>query len=93
MFQAVHVALEVAGVARAQWSHPALQAAFTTELINRRKTYPAALRDHLLIGLGVRQAADYGRAGVSRNVAYRMVRRAAAFVSTVQEGTRHGPKS
>jgi hypothetical protein len=32
MFQAAQVALEAAGVARAQWSHPALQAAFTTEL-------------------------------------------------------------
>lgn len=93
MFQAAQVALEAAGVARAQWSHPALQATFTAELIHRRKTYPAALRDHLSVGLGVRQAADYGRAGVSRKVAHRMVRRAAAFVSTVQEGTGHGPKS
>ena len=66
MFQAAHVALEAAGVARAQWSHPALQAAFTSELVNRRKAYPAALRDHLSIGLGVRQAADYGRTGVSQ---------------------------
>jgi len=54
MFQAAHVALEAAGVARARWSHPALQAAFTTELIDRR--------------------------------------RAAAFVSAVQDGAGHGPK-
>ena len=93
MFQAAHVALEAAGVARAQWSHPALQAAFTSELVNRRTAYPAALRDHLSIGLGVRQAADYGRTGVSQKVAHRMVRRAAAFVSSIQEGTRHGPTS
>jgi len=90
MFQAAQVALEAAGVGRAQWSLPALQAAFTTELIHRRKAYPAAFRDHLSVGLGVRQAADYGRAGVSLKVADRMVRRAAAFVSTVQEGTRRG---
>ena len=93
MFQAAQVALEAAGVARAQWSHPALQAAFTTELIHRRKAFPAVFRDHLSVGLGVRQAADYGRAGVSRRVAQRMVRRATAFVSTVQEGARRGPTS
>lgn len=58
-----------------------------------RPAYPAALRDHLSIGLGVRQAADYGRVGVSQKVAHRMVRRAIAFVSIVQEGTRHGPES
>lgn len=91
MFQAAQVALEVAGIARAQWSHPTLQAAFTASLIRRRKIYPAALRNHLSGCLAVRQAADYGTAGVSRTVAHRTVRRAAAFVSTVREGTKHGP--
>ena len=92
MFQAAHVALEAAGVGRAQWSHPALQAAFTTELIYRRGIYPRTLRAHLSIGLGVRHTADYGAAGVSSTVANRMVRRAAAFVSAVKEGTGHGPR-
>ncbi len=91
IFQAAQVALEIAGVARARWSHPALQASFTSELIHRRKIYPGALRNHLSAGLAVRQAADYETAGVSRMIAHRMVRRAATFVSTVQEGTRHGP--
>jgi hypothetical protein len=81
MFQAAHVALEAAGVGRARWSHPALQAAFTTELIYRRGLYPRTLRAHPSIGLGVRHTADYGAAGVSSTVANRMVRRAAAFVS------------
>ena len=91
MFQAAQMALEVAGVARTRWSHPALQSFFTAELISRRKIYPAGLRNHLSAGLAVRQAADYETAGVSRIVSHRMVRRAATFVSTVQEGTRHGP--
>ena len=30
MFQAAQVALEAAGITRPQWSHPGLQAAFTT---------------------------------------------------------------
>jgi len=33
----------------------------------------------------VRQAADYGRAGVSHRIAQRQVRRAALFVTAVQE--------
>jgi len=92
MFQAAQVALVSAGAFRAQWSHAALQAAFTTQLIRRRKAYPASLRDHLSVGLGVRREADYGREGVSRKTAHRVVRQAAAFVSLVEEGTRHGPK-
>ncbi len=55
MFQAAQVALEAAGAGRVQWSHAALQAAFTTGLIRRSK-----------------------------------VRRAATFVSIVQEGTTRG---
>lgn len=58
------MALEIAGVTRSEWSHPGLQAAFTAELIHRRKIYPAPFRDYLSSGLAVRQAADYGRSGV-----------------------------
>ena len=91
MFQAAQMALEVAGIVRARWSHPVLQSVFTAELISRRKIFPAGLRNHLSTGLTVRQAADYETAGVSRSVAHRIVRRAPTFVSTVQEGTRRGP--
>jgi uncharacterized protein (UPF0332 family) len=90
MFQAAQVALEFAGVARRRWSHATIQAAFTSELIHRRKIYPIALRQELPDGYGVRQAADYNELGVSRTAAHRMVRRAAVFVSMVQEVTRHG---
>jgi uncharacterized protein (UPF0332 family) len=92
MFQAAHVALDAAGVGRAQWSHPALQATFTTELIYRRRLYSRPLRDHLSIGLGVRHTADYEADGVSSTVVNRMVRRAATFVSAVQEGTGRDPR-
>ena len=85
MFQAAQVALEMAGFTRMVWSHPGLQATFTTELIHRRKVYPATFRDYLASGLVVRQAADYGRAGVSQKIAQRMVRRAAMFVDAVEE--------
>ena len=93
MFQAAQVALELAGVGRRRWSHAMIQAAFTSELIHRRKIYPIALRRELPDGYGVRQAADYSALGVSRTAAYRMVRRAAVFVSIVQEGSRHERKA
>lgn len=90
MFQAAQVALEVAGAAqRSEWRHYGLQAAFTTELIHRRKIYPAVFRDYLSHGLGVRRAADYGLAGVSRKIAQRLVHRTAAFVAAVEEKIRH----
>ena len=90
IFQAAQVALEISGVTRTEWSHPGLQAAFTTELIHRRKVYPALFRDYLSSGLALRQAADYGRSGVSRKVAQRLGRRAATFLSAVEEATHRG---
>ena len=90
MFQAAQVALEATGVTRAEWSHPGLQATFATELIHRRKTYPAVFRDYLAAGFGIRRAADYGRSGVSKKIALRLVRRAASFVAAVRETTPHG---
>lgn len=62
-----------------------LQAAFTTELIHRRKVYPAVFRDYLSAGLRVRQVADYGGSGISRRIAQRLVRRAESFLAKVQE--------
>lgn len=88
MFQVAQSALEAVGVTRSTWSHPGLQATFTTELIHRRKLYPASLRDYLSSALVVRQAAGYGRAGVSRKIAQRLVRRAATFVAAVEENVR-----
>ena len=85
MFQAAHVAMAVAGFPREEWSHQGLQAAFTTELIYRRKLYPAALREYLSYGFGVRRAADYGLSGVSRKIARRLVNRATSFVAAVEE--------
>lgn len=85
MFQAAQVALEHEGMHRATWSHPGLQATFTTELIHRRKRYAATFRDYLSAALVVRQAADYGRAGVRHKIAQRQVHRTALFVRAVQE--------
>ena len=72
------------------WDHAGLSRRSMTRW--RRRVYPSAFRAHLSIALGVRHTADYGAVGVSSTVANRMVRRAAAFVSAVQEGAGHGPK-
>jgi hypothetical protein len=92
MFQGAQVALDHVGVSRLTRSHPALQAALTAELIHRRKVLPAQLRDYLSSGLAMRHAADYGRTGISRKVAERIVRRATEFVTAV-ETLRHGPST
>lgn len=89
MFQAAQVAMSVIGSPQSEWSHHGLQAAFVTELIRRRKMYPAVFRDYLSHGLGVRRAADYGLAGVSRKIAQRSVYRAASFVAAVEEKVHH----
>lgn len=85
MFQAAQAALEQAGFRRSSWSHSGLPAAFTTELMHRRKRYPAVLRDYLSSGLEVRQVADYGRSGVSQKITQRLVWRARTFVAAVEE--------
>ena len=90
MFQAAQIALEYVGSGRAMWSHAGLQAAFATECIHRRKIYPAIFRNHLALGLEIRQEADYGHAGVSQKAAQRLLQRALAFVSAVEEAISHG---
>ena len=93
MFQAAQVALAQAGIASSTWSHSGLQAAFATELIYRRKLYPAVFRNALASGLEVRQEADYGYAGVSQKMAQRLLQRATAFVAAVEEVISHGTTS
>jgi uncharacterized protein (UPF0332 family) len=93
MFQAAQVALAHAGFERTRWSHAGLQAVFVAELIQRRKIYPAVFRNYLATGLEIRQEADYGDAGVSQKMAQRMLQRATAFVSAVEEVISHGSTS
>src|SRR5713101_9744452 len=42
-----------------QWSHGFVEAQFAGELVNRRKLYPAELRDVLTRLIELRQVADY----------------------------------
>jgi len=87
-FQAAVYALQEFGVistgSRSTWSHEALQAAFARELIQRRKVYPAELRDVLARTAKLRQAADYTRDLISEAQALRALRRAQRFVGAVR---------
>lgn len=89
-YQAAIQALEDTGIQSRStvvaWKHAALQAAFTGELINRRKLYPSELRGVLLRNQELRDTADYQRHAVTETQAARAVDRAESFVAAVQQG-------
>ncbi|MBI2876405.1 MAG: HEPN domain-containing protein [Candidatus Tectomicrobia bacterium] len=87
-FQAAVQALLRAGIqpnrTRAEWRHAFVQAQFVGHLINRRKQYPAALRDVLARTLILRQTADYEPEGVMQAQALRALRRAREFLEAIR---------
>ena len=87
-FQAAVVALKRAGVrprgASGQWSHDFVPAQFDGLLIGRRKLYATDLRGVLARNYGLRAAADYEDASVSRAEAARALQRARTFVGTIR---------
>ena len=85
MFQAAQVALEHSGVRRETWSHPALQAAFATELVRRRKRYPAVFPSRLHEAAEVRLIADYATGSVGHRQATRLVRWAEEFLAAAEK--------
>jgi uncharacterized protein (UPF0332 family) len=68
-----------------RWGHDTVQAQFVGELINRRKRYPADLRDTFERLFLLRQTADYAADLVSEIQAVRSLRRARTFVTAVQD--------
>lgn len=91
-YQAAVAALDLAGIrppgGKEEWGHGFVQAQFVGLLINRRKMYPADLRDALSQTMRMRVRADYQRAPVNEPQALRAVARARAMVTAVEEGTR-----
>ncbi len=89
-FQAAIAALLRAAIAptsgRGQWGHDFVQGQFVGLLVNRRKLYPAELRDTLALNLKVRQAADYDLDQVTETQASRALRRTQRFVAAVERG-------
>jgi hypothetical protein len=85
MFQAAVVALERVGIQPKGegWSHENLQAAFATELIQRRKLYPHRVAHFLPDGLSLRHQADYHDRFVSETNARRILRWSREFLSMI----------
>ena len=93
MFWAAQIALAHVGVRRSEWSHPALQASFVTELIRRRKRYPALFGQYFNKALQLRLDADYRVKGVSQKQAAQAVAWAQAVVAAIMEEVTHDRNS
>jgi uncharacterized protein (UPF0332 family) len=86
-FQAAIAALLREGIRppgqAARWGHDFVQARFVGDLMNRRRMYPAQMREALFRGMELRQTADYKTERVSAIQASRQVARARAFVDAI----------
>lgn len=88
-FQAAVAALIRASIRPAgedRWRHAFVHSQFVGQLINRRKLYPAALREVLGETLALRRTADYKQESVTERQARRALTLARGLVQTVQEG-------
>ena len=90
-FQAAIAALIREGISpsrgpQEQWSHKFVQASFATELIRRRKRYPASMRDSLSDLLLARHTADYKLDNVTERQASRAIQTARQLVEAVGAG-------
>ncbi len=90
-FQAAIAALEASGIyptrqAKGRWSHEGVQSQFAGLLINRRKRYPARLRDVLSEEFSARQVADYSRLRTTEREARYLLRRSQEFIETIRNG-------
>ena len=87
-FQAAVAALQRAGIAprgaSGQWSHSFVPARFDGLLINRRKLYPAELRNVLERTYALRQKADYQEDTVTQTEAERLLRRVRTLAQTIE---------
>ena len=90
MYQAAQVALEAAGLTRAEWTHGALQATFANDLTRRRKLYSSFLARDLNVVQDLRHTADYRDSDVSTKQAARALAKAREFVGQIQKGMSHG---
>jgi len=88
VFQAAISALVRAGItspSRAgEWGHEFVEAQFVGQLINRRKMFPATLRQTIAQNRSLRKIADYEIDDVSQVRAARAVSRTEQFVEAIR---------
>ncbi len=89
-FQAAIAALIQLGIQprnpRGQWGHEYVHSQFVGQLINRRKVYPANLRQVISNTLALRQTADYEQRRVTEREASQALRWIRPLVEAVQKG-------
>lgn len=68
------------------WDHAFVHGRFAGQLVNRRKLYPASLRDTLRDTFTLRERGDYRPAAVSRRQAAHALDEARRFVEAVVSG-------
>lgn len=89
-FLAAIAALLQAGVRlsddESEWGHKFVQSQFASQLIHRRKLYPARFRDVLSRLLALRRTADYDTDLLSAVQAERALDRTHDFLATLQRG-------
>jgi uncharacterized protein (UPF0332 family) len=83
--QAAIAALAHKGIHRDKIDHGQVQADFSSELINRRKIYPAKLKSYLPDMQLVRNQADYTGETISRKMALRWVSKAEEFFEHIKK--------
>jgi uncharacterized protein (UPF0332 family) len=87
-YQAAVFALTVAGIQPSrrsgEWDHAFVQAQFARELINRRKRYPAELREVLARTMRLRHTADYELDWITRIQAVRALRTSQQFIAAIE---------
>lgn len=93
MFQSAIVALEHVGFFRAAWSHPALQATFTNELIRRREILPSNLLMYFNRTAYWRNIADYAAQDVSRKRAAQLLNWTKTMLSQIEEVIARGKQT
>ncbi len=84
-FQAAIAALADKGIRSDKNSHTWVQAAFSEELIRKRKIYPGKLKSYLMNMQIVRNQADYTRKQISKKIASRQVTKAKEFVEAIMK--------
>ncbi len=84
-FQAAIVALADKGIKSDKNSHKWVQAAFSEELVRKRKIYPGKLKSYLMDMQIVRNQADYTRRQISKKIASRQLAKAKEFVEAVEK--------
>jgi uncharacterized protein (UPF0332 family) len=83
-YQAAVAALVASFGPRDEWYHDQVQAMFAGELIRRRKLYSRALSSVLYDLYDLRIVADYGVFNAGRTKSQRAIRRAQAFLISVE---------